>query len=258
MNTLISISDLIHESWSFFRNDWKTITKRNAWLLPVMVVYFALYIGGSAKGVLWLAGLGMLILLVGSIFVTLHATRYVLAKDGGTNQATKDKTLSSMFWPVLLICIISGLGAMGGMILFILPGIWFAIATGFAICAYIEEGKTGTSSLGRSMELVKGRWWKTLWRIVIPSFVFQIVLGIISLAALAVPVLFAAIGGAGAMLSMTGQGSSAMGAASVPILIFAGLLFIAAIVVNFLLSLVANGLAQVVQVKLYHSLKASR
>lgn len=258
MHTLISVSDLIHESWSFFKNDWKTITKRNAWLLPVMVVYFALYIGGGASDRLWVSGLGLLVLLVGSIFVTLHAMRYVLAKDGGANQATKDRPLTQLFWPCLLICIIGGLGVMGGMILFVLPGIWFAIATGFALCAYLEEGKTGTSALGRSMEFVKGRWWKTLWRVVLPSLVFQIVIGVISIAVFAIPVLIAAVGGAGAMMSLSGEGSAAMGAASVPILIFAGLLFVAAIVVNFFLSLVISGLTQVVQAKLYHSLKASR
>ena len=59
MTPLISISDLIHESWNFFKNDWKTIVKRNAWLIPVMIAYFALYMAGIAtsRPVLILLGL---------------------------------------------------------------------------------------------------------------------------------------------------------------------------------------------------------
>lgn len=258
MTPLISISDLIHESWNFFKNDWKTIVKRNAWLIPVMIAYFALYMAGIATSRPVLILLGLLVLLVGSIFVTLHVSRYLLAKDGGAAQSTQNKSLMELFWPGLVISLVSGLGVLGGSILFLLPGIWFAIASGFALFAYLEEGTTGTSAIGRSMELVKGRWWSTLWRLFVPGLVFQLVLGVISFVVFIVPAIVAGIGGLGAMMSFSEGGSGAMGAASVPILIIAGILFIAAIVINMLLSLVAAGLMQVVQVKLFHGLKASR
>lgn len=257
MTPLISISDLIHESWSFFKNDWKTITKRMAWLIPLFVAYFALYMGGLLSNHPALVFLGIAVLLIGSIFVTLHLNRYLLAKDGGNVQATQGKSLTQLFWPCLLICIISGLGTLGGSILFLLPGIWFGLASGFALFVYLEEGTTGTAAIGRSMEIVKGRWWKTFWRILIPSLVVQIVVGIVSMITFVVPIIVAVVGGVGAMMSFS-EGSSAMGAASVPILIIAGILFIAAIIINLLLSLVAGGIVAVVQAKLYHSLKASR
>ena len=258
MTSLISISDLIHESWVFFKNDWKAITKRNAWLIPLIIVYIALYSVGLATNHPLIVLLGVLILMIGSILVTLNVSRYLLTKDGGATQATKDKSLVQLLLPALLIGLLSALGVLGGSVLFLLPGIWFGVASSFAYFAYLEEGVTGAGALGRSMELVKGRWWKSLWRLVIPGLIFQIIIGIISSAIFIVPVIIAAIGGAGAIMSFSEGGSGALGAASVPILIIAALLFIVAMVINALLTLVATGLMGVVQTKLFHSLKSTR
>lgn len=259
MTPLISISDLIHESWVFFKNDWKAIVKRNAWLLLVMVAFYPLYMGGIALESVWMVLLGALVFGVGALLVTVHATRYVLAKDGGAIvQATKDKTLSQLFVPVLVIAVITLLAYLGGTILFILPGIWFVIAASFAFPVYLEEGTTGTNAISRSMELVKGRWWKTLWRTIFPALVFQIIIGIISLALYVIPIVFAIIGGAAAIMSFSEGGSAGLSAASLPMLIIAGLLFIVATVANLLLSLAGTGLSQVVSAKLFHSLKVSR
>lgn len=258
MTPLITISDLIHESWVFFRNDWKTICKRNAWFIPIFIAYFGLYGAGLATQRPLLVFLGMIVVMVGSILVSIHAGRYILAKDGGAPQATKDKSVLQLFWPALLICLITGLGALGGSILFLLPGIWFGVATEFSVLVLLEEGTTGTAAIGRSMELVKSRWWKTLWRLLVPSIVFQIVLGLISFVTVLIPSFVAGVGGAGAIISMSEGGSSALGAASVPILIIAGILFVAALVINVLITLAGMGLMQVVQTKLFHSLKASR
>jgi hypothetical protein len=259
MTPLISISDLIHDSWVLFKSDWKAIVKRNLWVIPVMIVYFILYAVGIGTKQLWVSFIGLVVLMIGSLAVALHAMRYALAKDGGTMvQATKEKSLTQLFWPTVLICLMTGLAVLGGMILFILPGIWFSIAAGFSALAYLEEGVTGTAALSRSMELVKGRWWKTLWRLIFPSIVFQIIIGIINLAVYAVPVLLAVIGGAAAIMSFSEGGSGGLSAASIPVLILAGILFIAAVIVNLFLSLVTTGLMQVVHAKLFHSLKASR
>lgn len=258
MTSLISISDLIHESWIFFKSDWKAITLRNAWMIPLIIVYVTFYAIGLATNHPFLVLLGILVLMIGSILVTLNVTRYLLTKEGGASQATKDKGLAQLFLPALLIGLLSVLGVLGGSLLFLLPGIWFGVASSFAYFAFLEEGVTGAGALGRSMELVKGRWWKSLWRLFIPGLVFQIIIGIISSAIFIVPVIIAAIGGVGAMMSFSEGGSGALGAASLPILIISALLFIVAFVINILLSLVGSGLMQVVQTKLFHSLKSSR
>lgn len=259
MTPLPSISDLISTSWDFFKSDWKTITARNAWIIPVMVIYFAFSIAGSALQYSWMILLGVLALTVGSILVTLHVARYILVKDSpSTQQATKELTLRDLFWPTIVIGIVTALSTLGGFMLFLLPGIWFSIAAGFAIFVYIEEGTTGVNALSRSMELVKGRWWKTFWRLVLPSIVFQAISGIIALAVFAVPTVIAVIGGAAALSSFSEGGAGGMAAASIPLLIVAGILFLVALLISFFLSLIVTGLTQVVQTKLFHALKDSR
>lgn len=258
MTPLISISDLMYDSWNFFKKDWKTIVKRNAWSIPVMIVYLAFYITGIFSGRMWIVLLGLVLLEIGSILVRVYAMRYILIQDSSAGQATKDKTLVQLFWPALLISIISGLSILGGSLLFILPGIWIRIASSFALFAYLEEGTTGINALGGSMELVKGRWWKTLWRFLVPNLVFQIIIGLISLAIFIVPIVIAAISGAAVATSFSEGGSGGISGASIPLLIIAGILFIVALLVNFFLSLAGTGLMQIVQTKLFHSLKASR
>lgn len=259
MTPLPSISDLISTSWDFFKDDWKTITLRNAWIIPVTVIYLAFYIAGIALNHTWILLLGILALAVGSILVTLHVARYILAKDSpSTQQATKELTLRDLFWPTIVIGILATLSTLGGFILFLLPGIWFSIAASFAIFVYIEEGTTGINALSRSMELVKGRWWKTFWRLVLPSIVFQAITSIITLAVFAVPTVIAVIGGAAAISSFSEGGTGGIAAASIPLLILAGILFLLALLISFFLSLIVTGLTQVVQSKLFHALKESQ
>ena len=137
--------------------------KRNLWLLPVFVVYFAIYLSGIISGHFWLVGLAMLIILIGSLLVTIHAHRFVLALDGQKKLATDEKSVSALFLPVLAICLMAAFATLGASVLFILPGIWFGIASCFCLSSYLEDGTTGVGALSASMSLVKGRWWSTLW-----------------------------------------------------------------------------------------------
>ncbi|MDA8393175.1 MAG: glycerophosphoryl diester phosphodiesterase membrane domain-containing protein [Actinomycetota bacterium] len=49
-----------------------------------------------------------------------------------------------------------------GLVLFVLPGIWLAVALSVAIPVLMLEGTKGRRALRRSRKLVKGRWWPTL------------------------------------------------------------------------------------------------
>jgi hypothetical protein len=68
---------------------------------------------------------------------------------------------------LLLLVVLWALGIGLGTLLFIVPGIWLYISWAFALPALLVEGKRGPSALGRSFELVRGRWWKTFGVIVL-------------------------------------------------------------------------------------------
>jgi hypothetical protein len=52
-------------------------------------------------------------------------------------------------------------------VLFIAPGIWLYVAWAFALPVLLVEGLRGRQALGRSFELVRGRWWKTFGTLIV-------------------------------------------------------------------------------------------
>jgi hypothetical protein len=52
-----------------------------------------------------------------------------------------------------------------GFVLIVLPGVFLLVAWCVAIPALMLEGKRGFASLGRSFDLVRGRWWATFGRL---------------------------------------------------------------------------------------------
>jgi hypothetical protein len=62
---------------------------------------------------------------------------------------------------LLLLGVIYGLVLLIGLLLIVLPAIYLYVALCVVAPVLIVEGKGGFDALGRSQELVKGRWWAT-------------------------------------------------------------------------------------------------
>jgi hypothetical protein len=62
---------------------------------------------------------------------------------------------------LILLGLIYGLVLVIGFILIIVPGIYLYVALSVVAPVLIVEGKGAFDALGRSQELVKGRWWAT-------------------------------------------------------------------------------------------------
>jgi ABC-type phosphate transport system permease subunit len=60
---------------------------------------------------------------------------------------------------VLLVSVLVGLAIIGGLILFIIPGIYIAVRLAVCIEALVVEGRRGTEAMRRSLGLVGGHWW---------------------------------------------------------------------------------------------------
>ncbi len=68
---------------------------------------------------------------------------------------------------LLLLTLLYVLGVGLGTVLFIAPGVWLYIAWAVALPVLLVEGLRGRNALGRSFELVRGRWWKTFGTLVV-------------------------------------------------------------------------------------------
>jgi hypothetical protein len=87
--------------------------------------------------------------------------------------------IHSILWITILGGLLTGLGT----ILCIIPGIYLWAAFAVAVPAMLTEGVKGSKALGRSRELVTGRWWGTFGVVLLGSILAGIVSGAIGFVA---------------------------------------------------------------------------
>ena len=93
--------------------------------------------------------------------------------------------------PLIFGSLLVGLISLVGMMLFVLPGIYWGVRLAFTPCAIVLEDKGTTEGLGYSWSLVKGRWWGAFWALLIfgltvvvaflaGNYIFAFTVGVIS------------------------------------------------------------------------------
>jgi len=141
-----------------------------------------------AGGILNLAyGLIGLPILAGAAFwlVDQHLKQRTPPLVNSLDQAVS-KAVPLVFGSILLVLIF-----LVGMMLFVLPGIYWGVRLAFTPCAIVLEDKGTTEGLGYSWSLVKGRWWGAFWALLIFGltvvvaflagiFIFGFTVGVIS------------------------------------------------------------------------------
>jgi hypothetical protein len=81
------------------------------------------------------------------------------------------RRLHSILWVTLL----GGFLALLGAVLCLIPGVYLYIAFSVAVPVLLTEGLKGRRALGRSRELVRGRWWPTFAVIILGAILAGIV-----------------------------------------------------------------------------------
>jgi hypothetical protein len=79
--------------------------------------------------------------------------------------------LPSLLWLDILII----LGVVLGLVLIIIPGIFAYVLWSVSVPVLMVEGLKGTSAIGRSRELVTGRWWATFAVLLVSVLLTQVV-----------------------------------------------------------------------------------
>jgi hypothetical protein len=129
-----------------------------------------------------LIGLGIIFFAIMLLIQTWgHLSLLYAIKDREENIDIKEsyrrgwQKIASSWWVSLLTL----LAFMGGLLLFIVPGIIFVIWFSLAIFVLVNENIIGTKALSKSKEYIKGKWWSVFWRFVfigIVSSVFSMIL----------------------------------------------------------------------------------
>jgi hypothetical protein len=85
--------------------------------------------------------------------------------------------LVSLVWLAALLIVLIGLG----LIALILPGVFLLVVWSVSIPALMFEHLRGFKALGRSFDLVRGRWWATFARLLVAIIMVAVVTFVIEL-----------------------------------------------------------------------------
>jgi hypothetical protein len=193
----LGIGEILSTALQLYRRHWRTLlTIAAVVVVPITLLHYlvgdlvrtqgestrngvvetARWSVGIAGLVAALAGILMYLILTGAI------TRAVAAEVAGQDPSVEQSYRFGFhrLGSVLLVSVLVGLATIGGLILFIIPGIYI----GFRLCVSIEalvvEGRRGTEAMGRSWGLVGGHWWHVFGTVVVGGLLTGIVNAVIT------------------------------------------------------------------------------
>jgi tetratricopeptide (TPR) repeat protein len=175
------VIQLLKESWQIYCSKIKTLLGIIA--LPVgfgLLFRILMFVLKTFEYSIWFYVLGVILYYLVSLFFgswAAPALLFSLKENTGIKESYQKglKILISYVWVYFLGSII----ALSGFLLFIIPGIIFAIWLSLAVYALVFEGKRGMNALLRSKQLVAGRWWGVFWRFLIFGLVVTFIVIII-------------------------------------------------------------------------------
>lgn len=257
MTSLPSVGDLLGQSWQFFITHWRELIKRAAWVLLVFLAYIILAVPAATRHAWGAYGIAFALYIFGLLWAVTHLCLYIIQSDRSTTTAPPRRAidfLAPTLWIGVLTLLILGLAG----IVFILPAVWLAISFSFSYFFLLEDNLHGREALRASYNLVKGRWWSTLWRILAPTFLVGILIWLASMAIWTIVGLVAG-GSLFGIFAAMGNGSQAGlniagGFAGVLIL---GLLVIAGFLLQVGMFFFAFTYPLILRTKLFHALKGT-
>jgi hypothetical protein len=194
----MGIGEILGTAFQLYQRHWRTLVA----IAAVVVVPFTLlqYLLGdqirsrgevTSNGVVietatWAVGIAGLVAALGGVVMFLvltgAITRAVAAEVAGEDPGVEQSYRFGFhrFWSVLLVSVLVGLAIIGGLILFIIPGIYIGVRLAVSIEALVIEGRRGTQAMGRSWELVGGHWWHAFGTLVVAGLLTGVVNAVIT------------------------------------------------------------------------------
>src|SRR3989344_5231066 len=180
---LKTATELIVDSWDLYAKNWRRFLPFIIMIfLPTLILsalgtitlYLSVYLPSSSLASNIIILIVFAASIVFAIWVTIALAKALsdclLAKPTEWKEAFL--TSSNLIWPIILTSFLVSLSVIGGTLLFILPGIIFAVWYSFASYTVIFEGAKGLSAMRASKSLVVGRWWPIAWRLAIAALIF--------------------------------------------------------------------------------------
>ncbi len=170
-----SISSLLRESIQFYRAHASVLAGYLAWLLLPFSGFVLLRFVPNADAVFF----GSVILTFVEAFLWIWLTILLILIIDTLQQGKKidppslQETTRRLIWPLIVVAVLEIITVLGGFLLFIIPGLIFAVWFAFAQLSVVLDKKRGIEAMNFSRSLVKGRFFQAaLYIFGGPSIVF--------------------------------------------------------------------------------------
>ncbi len=162
--------DLIKQAWQFFAKiPWQFA---KVMLVPYVVLILmglalSLYSQNQLAGFFVILLLWFIVILLINLF--MHIALLLLIKNPSPEIKLIDLYKGAVPWTAgfVFVSFLAAMSELGGMFLFVIPGIIFAIWFIFTTVVLIFENQRGWQALRRSRELVQEYWWAVLGRLLV-------------------------------------------------------------------------------------------
>jgi hypothetical protein len=175
--SFIGVSDLFQQTIQWYKDHWRLLVTIQAIPFAIGVISaitLSITHDSTTQGVY--SGIYGLLSLLASGFSWLALMLVISHEENMTWQEAYKKSLSFAI-PSFVVLLLSVLFTLGGLLLFIIPGIYLSIAYSFSQYAFFSDDKRGMEALRASKFYVKGNWWGVLGR----SLLFGLAIGIIQM-----------------------------------------------------------------------------
>lgn len=175
MEFQFSIRNALRDAWTLFKTHWQFFVGTTA----VLVVLN--FIGGGRHTPWWLS----LLVTIATLIWSIVLMKYSLVAADGKADLLHFKTIKTMLPSVRQVLMLIGIGifsgiiVLGGLILLVIPGLYFAFRIGFGNLAYLDRGEGIRKSVRFSWDITKGSPFWTVVLVAIVSFALYLIGAII-------------------------------------------------------------------------------
>jgi uncharacterized membrane protein len=158
MKFTFKIGDKIKEAWPLYKEHWAVLVMFTVFSFVVQFVNY------KKDSLFW--GMGMLLSLLGLVISYVFIRLVFSIVDKTEYDPFSRKSLPSLiqFWNYFKTSILYGLCILGGLILFIIPGIYVMGRLMFSVYLSIEKNQGARLSIKESWSMTEGYGWLLFWK----------------------------------------------------------------------------------------------
>lgn len=187
---LIGVGEILNKSWSNYQKNWRSFVPYIIGvfvpsLLVMIVGYLGVILDNRFDWTIFTSILTLVSMIAAALFAFWFGIAFAKALGASLKNEPIDdwktglKKSTTLIMPTVLTSLLVGIIVFAGTLLLVIPGMIFVGWYCFTFYIVIFENKKNSSALKASKDMVVGRWWSIIFRLVVPGIAFAIISGIL-------------------------------------------------------------------------------